>query len=197
MDFFLQLKSVSLRLWRRRHPSAQLLLSLKRSGFGKPSWRILPAPLGATRAAHVRTHLLELLSLCLLIGKPIAALTNRHDGLWVTGHPEGWSSWCASCDQAWNCVEKVASKDSSSGSNYIKLARNPLQPRLKQMLKDGEMSFLLGNIWPLGVSDRKPSSGTPPAINCTICCASIIIQIKQWLASSSFICDGCPAPRTI
>ena len=70
MDFFLQLKSVSLRLWRRRHPSAQLLLSLKLVGFGKPSWRILPALLGAIRAARVHTNLLELLSLCLLVGKP-------------------------------------------------------------------------------------------------------------------------------
>ena len=82
MDFFLQLKSVSLRLWRRRHPSAQLLLSLKRLGFGKPSWRILPAPLGATRAAHVRTHLLELLSLCLLIGKPYCRLLHNQPARW-------------------------------------------------------------------------------------------------------------------
>ena len=50
-----------------------------------------------------------------------AALTNQHDGLWVAGHPEGmsgWSSWCASCDQSWNCVEKVATKD---GSFWVKL----------------------------------------------------------------------------
>ena len=47
-----------------------------------------------------------------------AALTNQHDGVWVTGHPEGWSSWCASCDQAWNCVEKVATKD---GSFWVEL----------------------------------------------------------------------------
>ena len=43
-------------------------------------------------------------------------------------------------------LKRLRLKMAVSGSNYIKLARNPLQPRLKQMLKDGEMSFLLGNI---------------------------------------------------
>ena len=76
-------------------------------------------------------------------------------------------------------LKRLRLKMAVSGSNYIKLARNPLQPLLKQMLKDGEMSFLLGNILPLGISERKPSSEKPPAINCTICCASRIIQIKQ------------------
>ena len=58
-------------------------------------------------------------SLCVCwLESPIAALTNQHDGLWVTGDPEGWSSWCASCDQAWNCVEKVATKD---GSFWVEL----------------------------------------------------------------------------
>ena len=43
-------------------------------------------------------------------------------------------------------LKRLRLKMAVSGSNYIKLARNPLQPVLKQMLKDGEMSFLLGNI---------------------------------------------------
>ena len=43
-------------------------------------------------------------------------------------------------------LKRLRLKIAVSGSNYIKLARNPLQPVLKQMLKDGEMSFLLGNI---------------------------------------------------
>ena len=43
-------------------------------------------------------------------------------------------------------LKRLRLKMAVSGSNYIKLARNPLQPLLKQMLKDGEMSFLLGNI---------------------------------------------------
>ena len=43
-------------------------------------------------------------------------------------------------------LKRLRLKMAVSGSNYIKLARNPLQPRLKQMLKDGEMSFLLKNI---------------------------------------------------
>ena len=49
---------------------------------------------------------------------PAALTINQNDGLWVTGHPEGWSPCCASCDQSWNCVEKVATKD---GSFWVKL----------------------------------------------------------------------------
>ena len=43
-------------------------------------------------------------------------------------------------------LKRLRLKMAVSGSNYIKLARNPLQPVLRQMLKDGEMSFFLGNI---------------------------------------------------
>ena len=42
--------------------------------------------------------------------------------------------------------KRLRLKMAVSGSNYIKLARNPLRPVLRQMLKDDEMSFLLGNI---------------------------------------------------
>ena len=43
-------------------------------------------------------------------------------------------------------LKRLRLKMAVSGSNYIKLARTPLRPVLKQMLKDGEISFLLGNI---------------------------------------------------
>lgn len=43
-------------------------------------------------------------------------------------------------------LKRLRLKIAVSGSNYIKLASYPLRPVLKQMLKDGEMSFFLGNI---------------------------------------------------
>ena len=43
-------------------------------------------------------------------------------------------------------LKRLRLKIAVSGSNYIKLASYPLRPVLKQMLKDGEISFLLGNI---------------------------------------------------